>query len=261
MVHFRKNEIILRNAPFSFIIFQSQRAKVCEGCLTKIQAPIPCNGCSMVNYCSPNCQNSTDPSHLHQTLGECSILKDIGPLRYYLCDDVRMILRTYLADKVFGSKADVVPTRPKKMRGFADLMDHATEIGLDSPNILIELWTQLKMVSIPQFNSPSWSTFVSTYGKILTNSYTIIDEKSGEKLAKALYLGGSYFDHSCQPNARPRFDGFSLELLAMDNIKAKDDLRNVRICYVDVNQTREEINKELEAIWYFKCDCLRCNSE
>lgn len=63
----------------------------------------------------------------------------------------------------------------------------------------------------------------------MVNSFSLKsnDLTSTEAVGTGLYLGGSYFDHSCRPNARADFRANEIVILATEDILADDDLNNV----------------------------------
>ena len=69
----------------------------------------------------------------------------------------------------------------------------------------------------------------------------------------------SALDHSCEPNARVRFDGGTA--VAVVALKDVESIGSVRISYVDPNASVEWRQRELRAIWYFTCDCGRCKEQ
>ena len=67
----------------------------------------------------------------------------------------------------------------------------------------------------------------------------------------------SIFDHSCDPSANYRFVGKEIYVKAMKNINC-DDIRDVRIAYIELLAPTEERQQLLAENYYFKCRCERC---
>ncbi|KAG6378570.1 hypothetical protein JVT61DRAFT_12835 [Boletus reticuloceps] len=88
-----------------------------------------------------------------------------------------------------------------------------------------------------------------------------------KQVGAGFYFLSSYLSHSCDPSARPFFDGTSeLHLMATRALKAGDQ---VTVAYVDVSQRDDESvqdcrrrrRMELARGWAFTCTCSRCASE
>jgi len=88
-----------------------------------------------------------------------------------------------------------------------------------------------------------------------------------KQVGAGFYFLSSYLSHSCDPSARPFFDGTSeLHLIATRALKAGDQ---VTVAYVDVTQRDDESvqdcrrrrRMELARGWAFACTCSRCASE
>ena len=61
--------------------------------------------------------------------------------------------------------------------------------------------------------------------QIFTNSFSLKAESLQlyEPFGTAIYLSGSYFDHSCKPNARSVLSGRHLDIMATTDIYARND--------------------------------------
>ena len=61
--------------------------------------------------------------------------------------------------------------------------------------------------------------------QIFTNSFSLKAESLQlyEPFGTAIYLSGSYFDHSCKPNARSVLYGCHLDIMATTDIYATND--------------------------------------
>lgn len=60
-------------------------------------------------------------------------------------------------------------------------------------------------------------SIISVYGKVLVNSFAIQDELL-RPIGRAVYLGASVFDHSCNPNANFIFVGKTIYIKAIKDI-------------------------------------------
>jgi hypothetical protein len=99
------------------------------------------------------------------------------------------------------------------------------------------------------------SRFMEILGKISTNSFSIQDEKTDEKIGHSVRVATAVFNHSCKPNATSLTKGLIQEIRCLSNIKAGEE---VTLSYIDLLQTRDERRRELKENWYFDCECKRC---
>ena len=59
--------------------------------------PLFCKSCLCVAYCSTKCQNSNGANHAM----ECKLLSNVGSLRLFIDDKVRLIARIWMRKKVW----------------------------------------------------------------------------------------------------------------------------------------------------------------
>ncbi|KAF4584966.1 hypothetical protein EYR40_001792 [Pleurotus pulmonarius] len=83
------------------------------------------------------------------------------------------------------------------------------------------------------------------------------DDES-EMLGFAMYIDGSYFNHSCDPNVRKIRRGRAMEFWTVREIVAGEELN---INYIDTKADWKSRRKELVSGWYFDCRCRRCIDE
>lgn len=93
------------------------------------------------------------------------------------------------------------------------------------------------------------------FGKICINSFSILDVSLND-IGSAVYVEASIFNHSCQPNATTVWDGLQLQVRAIKNIAAGQEIFTN---YIDIKKPRSERMKELK-LYYFDCQCPRCST-
>ncbi|KDQ23403.1 hypothetical protein PLEOSDRAFT_1068435 [Pleurotus ostreatus PC15] len=84
------------------------------------------------------------------------------------------------------------------------------------------------------------------------------DDDESEMLGFAMYIDGSYFNHSCDPNVRKTRRGRAMEFRTTREIVAGEELN---INYIDTKADWKSRRKELLRGWYFDCKCRRCIDE
>jgi hypothetical protein len=90
--------------------------------------------------------------------------------------------------------------------------------------------------------------------KLLTNSLTLITP-SLDPLGLVLDPTLGHINHSCDPNAFIVMDGPSVSLRTLKSV-TKDE--EVYISYIDATNPFHRRQNELEARWFFKCNCDKC---
>lgn len=109
------------------------------------------------------------------------------------------------------------------------------------------------------------------------NGFNILDPEM-TSIGTGIYLGASVIDHSCEPNALAVFEGTTLFIRTLTTLPILDwtqvntislpDLGlilifsyvnfQVFICYIDLLNTPQDRQKELQANYYFLCQCSVC---
>jgi len=93
--------------------------------------------------------------------------------------------------------------------------------------------------------------------QIFTNSFSLKAESLQlyEPFGTAIYLSGSYFDHSCKPNARSVLSGRRLDIMATTDIYAANN--DVDICS---NASISKISK-ISFTFYMSCYYISNNND
>lgn len=105
---------------------------------------------------------------------------------------------------------------------------------------------------------PDVPTVLSVYGKLLINSFAVQDQFM-RQIGRAIYLGPSIFDHSCEPTLNFLFIGTTIYIKAIKSAQI-EDITDLRISYIDEFESTEERQRQLNSAYYFECDCQRCVS-
>ena len=67
-----------------------------------------------------------------------------------------------------------------------------------------------------------------------------------EPLGTGIYLSASYFDHSCQPNARVVFDGTKAHVIATKDIHTLEKVDNNQISTLGTNDLSSMVKHLME---------------
>ena len=82
--------------------------------------------------------------------------------------------------------------------------------------------------------APSPDYFLTIYGRIAVNSFSIVDGPEQDSIGSGLYLGPSVFDHSCVPNAAATFmPDKTIVIRALEDMPNRN-ISNFFITYIDL---------------------------
>ncbi|XP_068910338.1 histone-lysine N-methyltransferase SMYD3 isoform X2 [Tenebrio molitor] len=247
LVH--EGSTIHKEKPFVYVLSSKVRTEYCDFCMKKGKF-LKCSGCHYVYYCGKICQK--DAWNVHKF--ECRNLKRIAPRT--LPDAARLLARLI---HILRKGGDLTKSYYLEncFRMYKDLMSHYPNIKGDQQRM--EHFTSLCAVLFDFLGDdslPNSAELMGMYGRMCINSFNIIDQEL-QCLGTGMYLGASVIDHSCNPNAVAIFEGPILHIRALKTLQYLD-WSEIRISYIDVLNTTKDRQKELEAAYYFLCQCPRC---
>lgn len=254
-VSYSPGDVIVSCHPFVHVLVPEAREVRCYACLNSSKSLKSCGGCFVVKYCTKDCQKR-DWTRYHKH--ECQVFKKAKEVESPILDMTMemLMLRTYLMlenQPHLASQAFLLSNGTQ--RTFDDLMTNLEFIEKDIKKMnSIERLCQLVSQIMPIFDK---SRFLSILGKISTNSFSIQDEKTDEKIGHSIRVPTAVFNHSCQPNATSLTKGLTQEIRSLNHIMPGQE---VTVSYIDLLQTREHRRRELKENWYFDCECKRCSS-
>ncbi|KAK3588645.1 hypothetical protein CHS0354_038877 [Potamilus streckersoni] len=247
----RKGELIFEERPFTHVLDHSQQGQRCHSCLERSEHLKKCTACGLLRYCSLACQRCDWPIHRR----ECPCLKQVAP--NVPLDSVRLMLRILIKTQLL-EKEDQSTTETVWRRTFHDLMSHIEEIQVDPSRSqqFAQIVYTLRELCQGQLDLPPVTQLMEVFGKVTINSFTICDGDL-QAVGVGLYLGASYLDHSCQPNAVVSFQGQKLMVRALRDIPEVKP-SNIFISYTDQLAITEDRQRQLKEQYYFSCQCCRC---
>ena len=127
-----------------------------------------CRSCSLVIYCSPACREEASQEHRQ----ECTVLGTAG---LHLSDQLRLVMKIWLKVRR-REEADLVERGEKTSKTWAGLISHSDQLLQDSRDLLEAQYGCLQ-AHIKQADLPSMEEFVTIYGKILTNSFSLRSDR------------------------------------------------------------------------------------
>ena len=83
-----------------------------------------------------------------------------------------------------------------------------------------------------------------SYSQIFTNSFSLKSESLSllDPFGTGIYLSASYFDHSCQPNARAIFTGRQLNIMATKDIYISNQTANKDLVDAEIRELSSQVS-------------------
>ena len=134
-------------------------------------------------------------------------------------------LEHYLCCLKLGGNKEKSELPDGSKRCFSDLMSHHEEIEKDSESMFFfEGFYSLLKVCLSE-KCPNRQFVFEIFGKMLVNSFDIMNDTSDRTIGQGLYFKASAIDHSCYPNASWTSNGKELIIRAIDDIAQFSDIR------------------------------------
>ncbi|XP_012525631.1 histone-lysine N-methyltransferase SMYD3 isoform X2 [Monomorium pharaonis] len=249
----KKGTTILTGKPFAFVLSSQYKATRCDNCLKRGKL-LKCSGCQHVCYCNRNCQKES--WSIHKT--ECVCLKKLPPT-LTLPDTARLMARIIIKLKQGGADEMDYYTE-KNFRKYKDLMSHCSNIEADVKRMEhFAMICKVLYQFLDKTLMPDITELIGIYGRIYTNCFGILDLHLNT-IGIGLYLGASVIDHSCKPNAVTIFEGTTIIIRTLTDLPSVD-LSQIRISYIDLLKSSKDRREKLHSLYFFWCDCERCEKE
>lgn len=244
---FNTGDTVLSCRPFAHVLYGMRRDTHCEECFRKVQNLKRCSGCHLLRYCGTECQKKA--WKLHKL--ECKFLKACHP---NVPDSTCRIFFKLLVANHLGRSGE---KDNAGLRCFNDLQSNVDQIKGDPSQMIkfMSMFSLIRNYASQLIDYPDSDLLLEVAGKLQTNSYEVTDAYL-QALGVGLFLSGSMFDHSCDPNCVFVFEGCVLTVKALKPIPSIND---VRVAYCDVMQPYEQRRKIFRSIYYFTCKCVRCS--
>ncbi|XP_041644416.1 histone-lysine N-methyltransferase SMYD3 [Cheilinus undulatus] len=252
----KRGELVYSTEPLACCVSNKQAREVCHHCFTRHETLLRCSQCKMARYCNLSCQKQAWPDHKR----ECKCLQSLLPR--IPTDSVRLAARiifTLLGPSLRKSSEELY-TLEEHESHLNSMSDHKKH-GLSQLASMLELYLQQEIPDLAQEMTssllPSCQEPLSLIGKVTCNCFTISDGELQE-LGVGLYPSLSLLNHDCRPNCVMVFEGTRLQLRAVQDISAEEELT---ISYIETLSLTEDRQKQLEEQYNFTCHCHSCDSQ
>ncbi|KAM0253961.1 hypothetical protein ACHAQJ_007030 [Trichoderma viride] len=199
-----------------------------------------CKGCNLYQYCSQSCwQRAWDTGHLY----ECGLLAGASTDL-----ETRMLYRLLILLRKKVLLPDQVRALSRLTNEEASYEQFARKDWPKIQNIALEAKKQTK-------SELDVADILKLYCIIRVNSLPVDQTYRNAPLGTAIDLGGSMLNHCCDPNIVIVFNSTQVEVRAMENIKAGEELLH---CYRDIAYDFTFRQPRIAARYQFRCHCARC---
>ena len=240
-----KHELIFETDALATAVFSKDRTHFCFYCLKESNSLSHCAKCSVLHYCSDECQKSDWISfHKH----ECAFLEKLSNVE--LSNELILALRIYLIYKQNETfQSSILKMKSHEKNYSSAVME---EIHNLSKRIIEFLGNDIK--EIP--------TLIEVISKVKINFYTIEKPSYITNLAigTGFYDGAAnFFNHSCIPNAFKIFSGRKLRIYSSQEINPGEE---IFICYDELlGKPFNHRSEYLQENYKMTCLCKLCKNE
>ncbi len=267
----KAGETVLLAKPYCWVPDAGSRILRCANCLDSLErsSMICCSGCEYVYYCTDSCQRQDKA--LHRL--ECSFLPyfrtTFAPsVSEYVVDYTWMLIRSLCRRSL--ERSSVV--EHGDLMSFDDIwrlcsnMDDFSSARKQEfrrvTQVLLDFVRHLPDYTDDDDDYYSEQSLYELICKEECNSFGLysfskqFQERQGYGLA--IFPSAVYFNHSCAPNiVHTTINHLDEAFYAARDIDAGEELN---IKYISIRQGREERRQELQEVFLFGCECLRCRS-
>uniref|UniRef100_UPI00398F2751 histone-lysine N-methyltransferase SMYD3 n=1 Tax=Pristiophorus japonicus TaxID=55135 RepID=UPI00398F2751 len=241
-------QLLYSASPYTCIPSKKARGSVCEHCLFRKEALLRCSQCKVARYCNATCQKLAWPDHKR----ECKCLKSTYP---NVPTDMARLVARIIFKLLTGS-----PCSSEELYSVSDLQSNIKEMseemkgGLGQLTVMLQFYMKEELHDASQL--PPGLNLLHLFGQVTCNCFTVSDGEMQE-VGVGLYPSMSLLNHSCDPNCVIVFEGKQLQLHAVRQIQADEELT---VSYIDVMATSQERRRQIEKQYCFTCDCSRCET-
>ncbi|XP_020504458.2 histone-lysine N-methyltransferase SMYD3 [Labrus bergylta] len=248
----KRGELVYSAEPLACCVSNKHAKEVCHHCFTRHETLLRCSQCKMARYCNITCQKQAWCDHKR----ECKCLRSLLPR--IPTDSVRLAARIILAllnPSQSSGGEELYPL--EEHESHLSSMSEQKKQGLSELASMLELYLQQEVPHLTSALPPSCQEPLSLIAKVTCNCFTISDGELQE-IGVGLYPSLSLLNHDCRPNCVMVFEGTRLQLRAVQDINAEEELT---ISYIETLSLSEDRQKQLEEQYHFTCHCQRCDSQ
>ncbi|XP_063050633.1 histone-lysine N-methyltransferase SMYD3 [Engraulis encrasicolus] len=242
----RAGELLYKALPLASCVSRKHMARACHHCFIRAESLLRCSKCKTARYCNAQCQRQAWLVHKV----ECGRLKALLPT--IPPDSVRQAARILQTMQTPTSQ-----NAPEELYSIEEHQSHLEGMSEEKLDGLRHLSSALQLY-LQEGGEGHTHThdLLSLLAKITCNCFTISDGELQE-VGVGLYPSMSLLNHDCQPNCVMLFEGTTLHLRAVRDIKTHQE---VTISYAECVSPTAERRGQLEQQYHFTCQCRCCSN-
>ncbi|XP_051898392.1 histone-lysine N-methyltransferase SMYD1b isoform X2 [Pristis pectinata] len=236
-------DVVFAEPAYAAVVFDNLTHHVCHGCFKKHAKLQRCMQCKFAHYCDRTCQKAAWTEHKN----ECTAIRNHGKAP---SESIRLASRILWRMRREG---DIVSE--DRVTSIEDLQDHLDDLSEEEKKQLtldIEVFQRYWPSNEQQVGMQSISHI---FGVISCNGFTISDQRGLQAVGVGLFPNLCLVNHDCWPNCTVMLNNGKIELRAIQQIKAGEELT---VSYVDFLSLSADRCKMLKKQYYFDCSCEHC---
>ena len=168
--------LVISSLPYVSVLNRSQRLSRCDYCFQQLNSypqVTKCDICDSVFYCCKECKEHDRRAHGY----ECQYLSGC-------CSDTVRLMMRLLGRQSQDNVGESLPDG--STRTLEDLLDHKDDIWQNNSLVEKVCQTYQKLEQCSFKHLPMFNEFLSLFGKVLINGFTVADLTS-KNIATGLY--------------------------------------------------------------------------
>ncbi|TQD98591.1 hypothetical protein C1H46_015839 [Malus baccata] len=259
--------------PFAMIILKPCRETHCHYCLNELPADkVPCTSCSIPLYCSQKCRIQAGGKMCWDYPSNQNILENLSAnLEKYIVDTTLNVESETDTEHIPEHKHEckgvhwpaVLPSEIVlagrvlvksviKRRGSTDTF-HLSEISI----VILISQIRVNSMTIVRMKSIDHHGLEDQFGKLTPWGEGLTSNMEQVKVGQAIYISGSLFNHSCQPNIHAYFLSRTLFIRTTEFVTSGVPLEFSYGPQVGQWDCKDRV-KFLEDEYSFRCQCRGC---
>ncbi|XP_060575894.1 SET and MYND domain-containing protein 4-like [Ruditapes philippinarum] len=289
----KAGDTLIVERPFAAVLLPDHYPTHCHHCFQKLSIAYPCRQCTMVRYCSPDCETSSWNVYHHVECRYLQLLHSVGiahlSLRIILVAGLKYLLDFKAEQNTIKVKDTMGLDENGQYTGnyqpVYNLMTHCEDMTVEdlfqytmTAELLLKIlqhsgWLGNKSGLTDRTDEESCiigGLLLRHILQLVCNAHaitelqcnqqtndSIVEEKSQVRIATAIYPTASLMNHSCDPTIISSFCKNILVVRAVKDVKTGEEIFN---CYGPHYKRMgwSERQQCLKEQYFFECQCSPC---
>ncbi|CAG0915467.1 unnamed protein product [Notodromas monacha] len=253
---FKRGDMLADVMPFAFVTLPHAGHEICDHCAETAVADFRCLECHIVSYCGEKCQKES--RKLHEF--ECEVLSKTEDFVPFVLTHARLLVKVLLRMEYEGGLKKFKLCHPNHALTIHGMRSDIQRYDLrEAPSPFLYVKEILDIVCSMYKNRekkmPAVPKLMDVYKRLVLISRFVVDVH-GSQRGRAVYLGLSEIQHSCDANAVTMFSNGKLRIRASQDI-AGDQIK-VKFAPDEFLSTAERRRNLYVFFGLGSCDCRFC---